>query len=520
MYYACILYLDDKNIKGYIDYLRSFCEDVFVGYKNEKPDIENAVELDSLSFDMLYEKLKAFKEDDIILFIKDNEIIPKDAFEEAEFEDILPLKLKCINEYVNHICKNKYKTGPFLCKGYIKESKDNLYETFEKNPPDYLYESGYFITKCKDYICIEPEELDISIDGLIKRCVKIFFIDAHVENILNGAQKVSYEFAKMFQDSYKLHYFVESEVIYDKLSELNIELSYFPVEEEKFSEIKDDLMNELLKSISYSNADLYIENGPVFISVNRPVIYYMNAHLGFVKQHNSFAGETIDWIKHDKIFVVTVAGHISEYLIKEEGIEEYRVFTIPNWVEHIEEKPKAYNKDKFRVGWVSRFLPEKGWMDLVEALKDTDIEAHFLGDGSDLEIAKSLKQEQNLKNMHFLGWVDNPQSYLKDNVEIFVFTSHAYYEAFSLSMLEAMATGIPLISYDMPSNRYVLGDEGLFYKNIDELRELIFRLKQDEEFYNKMASYSLERAKMFTKEKAKQRWQEVIEKVLQLYKEQ
>ena len=73
-----------------------------------------------------------------------------------------------------------------------------------------------------------------------------------------------------------------------------------------------------------------------------------------------------------------------------------------------------------------------------------------------------------------------------------------------------MSIGIPCISSNIPTSRYVLGDKGLFYNTIDELKVLILELKNNKDLYNEQAKYSIERAKLFHKDNVKKIWKKYL----------
>lgn len=196
------------------------------------------------------------------------------------------------------------------------------------------------------------------------------------------------------------------------------------------------------------------------------------------------------------------------YMPKEKSV------VIPNFVEYISKTPKSY-KEPFRVVWVSRFMSEKNWFDLIEAFKNQDIIVDFIGDGKDMMMAKKMKyrDEEAFKNINFLGMLSNEKilQYHKNYTSVFVFSSKAVFESFGLSLLEAMAFGIPCVVIDRDITRYLLGDDGLFYKNSKELRDIALRLKKDKHFYEYYADYSLKRARLFSKEIARERWINLID---------
>ncbi len=525
MYFACILYTGNPYLKEYIDYLLSFCQEVFVGYTDTP--FEGGIKLNNLSFDELFDKVKShIKKAGIVLFAKDTDIIPEEAFYRASTFDILPIRCQCVKDYLNAFCKDLYYTGPFLCRAFVSESKDNLYNHFKTLNPQNALGLGYKFCECEEVVCVSEDSINIKINP-IKDCIddnkslKIAFIDAAPG--YGGGQVMAYRFFELLRYEYDIYFFILSDKLYKKLKSYTKNVFYMKdVNYFDFNSWKPYFESQ----IKAKNFDIYIVNSNIGINhQDKPIIYYTHETMerlekGLYPTDIPYLNAFIETLKKDpKMFVVAASGLAPKFL-SSKGVPKDKLLEVPNWMDIPQNiTPKSYPKTSFRVGWLSRFIPEKGWRDLVEALKDTDIEVDFIGEGDDLEVAKSLKKEQNLKNMNFLGWVEDAYTHLKDNVDLFVFTSHdILQESFGLVQVEAMSLGLPVISHDIPASRYVLGKEGLFYKTPEELRELILRLKSDEEFYNKSALYSVKRVKNFSKEKAYKRWKKVIEEVMERIK--
>ncbi len=231
----------------------------------------------------------------------------------------------------------------------------------------------------------------------------------------------------------------------------------------------------------------------------------------YIEAKNTFSFEYFS--KNQNRFRYAIAGSLPLYNYAKNFINKEKLLLIPYWIEEIENKPKTFNDIKeFRIGWVSRLISEKGWEDLVEGFKDTDIIVDFIGTGPDYDKAKNIANNYN--NLNFLGFIEQePREYLKEKTSVYVFSSRVPGEGFGLTQIEAMSVGIPCIAYRTDVSEYVLGKDGLFYENIDELKNLIFRLKEDKNFYNEQAQYSLERVKIFSKEQAKEKFLNLFKKL-------
>jgi glycosyltransferase involved in cell wall biosynthesis len=117
--------------------------------------------------------------------------------------------------------------------------------------------------------------------------------------------------------------------------------------------------------------------------------------------------------------------------------------------------------DAFVLGTVARLAPIKN-LELtfgpLAQLVASGIDAHFViaGDGpTRAELAATAGRMGVGARVHFLGMVDDPTTVLPE-LDLFLITSHA--EGTSLSLLEAMATGLPCVATAVGGNPEVLAD--------------------------------------------------------------
>ncbi len=132
------------------------------------------------------------------------------------------------------------------------------------------------------------------------------------------------------------------------------------------------------------------------------------------------------------------------------------------------------------LGFVSRFIAEKGWQTFLESLvklKDAKItfKALFVGKGPDeTEIRHFIKKQQLEDSIDFVGFV--PQNKLVDiygQMDLYVFPSYRVAESLGLTGLEAMSCGVPVIGCNIagPSTYIKDGINGHLFeaKNASEL---------------------------------------------------
>ncbi len=151
---------------------------------------------------------------------------------------------------------------------------------------------------------------------------------------------------------------------------------------------------------------------------------------------------------------------------------------------------------------VGRFFPQKNFSFLIKSFVKVKKEFNnaslvILGDGplknQLFSLAKELKVE---KDVHFLGFVDNPYKYLK-NSDVFVLSS--LYEGFGNVIVEALAVGTPVVATHCPGGPHEILQNGKFgilvpVNNEDAMANAIIQTLLNK----KDSSWLIERAKDFS----------------------
>ena len=128
-----------------------------------------------------------------------------------------------------------------------------------------------------------------------------------------------------------------------------------------------------------------------------------------------------------------------------------------------------------------------------------------------LKILEDLGQASLLNRFVFPGYVDHDEIPLMyQAATIFLYPSLR--ESFGLPILEAMASGVPVITSVTSSMPEVAGSAAITIDpfNYKDLSEAISRLVRDEDLRKFHREKGLERAKMFT-------WKASAEKLLTIY---
>jgi len=161
-------------------------------------------------------------------------------------------------------------------------------------------------------------------------------------------------------------------------------------------------------------------------------------------------------------------------------------------------RPAVKNNPSPIVALVARMLRDKGINEFVAAahlLHDEGVQARFLlvGDPDSMNPTsislKSLKDWHGIKGLEWLGWCDDIPSLLE---KIDVMCLPSYREGLPKSLIEAAASGLPIVTTDTPGCREVVrhGDNGFLVPVGDALKlaKALKQLIQDAELRDRMGS--------------------------------
>ena len=139
----------------------------------------------------------------------------------------------------------------------------------------------------------------------------------------------------------------------------------------------------------------------------------------------------------------------------------------------------------------------------------------LIADMSEESVATVLKQEdiEHIKPyLSIPGYIDNRDlAYIYSGAKIFLYTSLR--ESFGIPLLEAMASGTPVVTSNTSSMPEIAGADGIFADptDVNDIASKILMLESDNDLYERQVEYGLERAKRFS-------WRSTAENVSGLYR--
>ena len=244
----------------------------------------------------------------------------------------------------------------------------------------------------------------------------------------------------------------------------------------KLKKIVDEIKPDIIHTHCF-RSNLF---SAIFLSkYKRCTTIHSDYKVDLTKLYSGFTGKVMFLINH--ISLLLIKNNICcSRIIAEKLNERYRYMSfdfVDNGIDSKKYKP-AENKVELREKlhfptdkkiwiWVGSFIDRKNPLFLVDVIKklNTDDIFIFCGDGN--LYSKIKEQIKNLNNVFLTGNIDNIDEYLQAS-NYYISTSLS--EGLPMSVIEAMACGLPCVLSDIEQHKYVLKDNqaGLLFKTNDE----------------------------------------------------
>jgi glycosyltransferase involved in cell wall biosynthesis len=177
----------------------------------------------------------------------------------------------------------------------------------------------------------------------------------------------------------------------------------------------------------------------------------------------------------------------------------------------------------FTILFLSRVEIAKGIYELLDSFQQLqkrypDLILKIAGDGKELANAREYAAAKTMANVHFLGWVSGAQK-----VQIFreadLFVLPSYSEGMPISLLEAMASGLPVITTNVGGIKdfFAAGKMGFFIhpKDAGSIEQQIERLLSEPALIREIGAYNAAYAQeRFTAKQVNSRVEAICEEVI------
>jgi glycosyltransferase involved in cell wall biosynthesis len=168
------------------------------------------------------------------------------------------------------------------------------------------------------------------------------------------------------------------------------------------------------------------------------------------------------------------------------------------------------------IGYVGTLSEHKGLKYLFRAAKDIDCKILLIGDGSEKQSLLNLSKELKLDVVFLPSLKHAEVANYMNCMDIFVLPSLTmpnWVEKFGRVLIEAMASGLPVIGSDSGEIPNVLGDAGLTFKekDISDLREKIQLLLNNIDLRNTLINKGVKRVNELYS------WKTIAEQTIDVY---
>lgn len=171
-----------------------------------------------------------------------------------------------------------------------------------------------------------------------------------------------------------------------------------------------------------------------------------------------------------------------------------------------------------RIISIGRYSEQKGYDRLIEAWikvnrKHPDWHIRIYGEGQDRNSLQELIEKHHIENSFSL--CPPTKSIQEKYLESSIYVMSSRFEGLPMALLEAMACGVPCISFDCPYGPAEIitpEEDGILVKNgnTDELADAICRLIEDTDKRIRMGKQAQKNIQRYSREEVMKLWDELF----------
>ena len=226
--------------------------------------------------------------------------------------------------------------------------------------------------------------------------------------------------------------------------------------------------------------------------------------------------------------IITVSEYSKQDIINYLGIEASKIRIVPPGIDLknydlVEEKEISRVKEKYDLNdkfilFLGALEPKKNIINIIKGFERANLKNIKLviagGKGWKYEeIFETYKNSSYKKNIQMLDYIaEEDKIALYKGAELFIFPS--LYEGFGMPVLEAMASGIPVITSNISSLPEVAGKAAILVNPYDivEIAKAIKNVIKNDKLKKEMIEKGLKQARKFT-------WENSVKKLEKIYSE-
>jgi len=236
---------------------------------------------------------------------------------------------------------------------------------------------------------------------------------------------------------------------------------------------------------------------------------------------NSLIFNELETIQCHKVKQIIVPSFMTKNQLLHKGFSEDKISVIYHGVDHdvfmnkqnsrVIFREKYGISDYFVVMNVGQLIKRKRQIDIIKALQGIPNTIFLLiGNGEEEKNIKKLAWEKKVRLIHFKFVPESLLVNLYNAADVYIHTS--ILEGFGLTVLEAMACGLPVIAYKVADFERILKGSGILLQpgDVDGIRQACEFLKVETTQKKRTAQLSQQESKNYT-------WKKSAKKHLQTY---
>jgi N-acetylglucosaminyldiphosphoundecaprenol N-acetyl-beta-D-mannosaminyltransferase len=193
-------------------------------------------------------------------------------------------------------------------------------------------------------------------------------------------------------------------------------------------------------------------------------------------------------------------------------------FYIPNSIDKLNKKSNLTEKTLITIGRLEKI---KGYSDLIDIFnlvhkKCPDWNLKIVGDGKEFQTLKDKIKYKNLEKNIFLCGYKSASEINKLLTQSSIYLMTSFSESFGLVLIEAMASGVPVVSFTNSGSKEIVSNNWDGYlidnRNKEKFAKKVIELINNENRRIIMGNNSYKKASNYLADNIKQEWVKLIEK--------